>query len=145
MAEIQLFMIGAKALIRNSDNKILLLHIGEWGENKEHWDFPGGRLDVGESFDIAMRRELKEELAWDYDGPLKFFSSFLTNISIPQDGVRRPLYYVVYCVDWDESAEVQLDDNSAEDKYGWFSPVDAAQKLAYKCTSEFCDMVRNLQ
>jgi len=145
MAEIQLFMIGAKALIRNSDNKILLVHIPEWGENQAHWDFPGGRLDVGEGLEDAMYRELKEELNWSYEGPLHLFSSCLTNIFIPQDGVKRPLYYVIFSLEWDEKVKLKLDANSAEDQYAWLTAEDAAKKLAYKYPADFCELVRNLE
>lgn len=31
----------------------------------EHWEFPGGQVENGESLEAALRREIKEEMDWD--------------------------------------------------------------------------------
>jgi len=51
------FMISLVALIVK-DEKCLILKDNKYGK----WVFPGGRADVGETGDIAFKRELKEEI-----------------------------------------------------------------------------------
>ncbi len=50
----------AGGVIRNIDGDILLLH--RHAEGQEQWELPGGKVELGESPERAMRRELKEEL-----------------------------------------------------------------------------------
>ena len=48
------------AVIRNED-KIFATARG-YGEFKGGWEFPGGKIDAGETPEEALRREIKEEL-----------------------------------------------------------------------------------
>ena len=56
------------AVIRN-DGKILCMQRAE-GKNKEtsfKWEFPGGKIEEGETGEIAIKREIQEELEMDID------------------------------------------------------------------------------
>ncbi|NLC96306.1 MAG: (deoxy)nucleoside triphosphate pyrophosphohydrolase [Erysipelotrichaceae bacterium] len=48
------------AVIKNG-NKILSTQRG-YGDYKGYWEFPGGKVEKGETFKNALRREIKEEL-----------------------------------------------------------------------------------
>ena len=48
------------AVIRN-DNKIFATQRG-YGEFKDGWEFPGGKIEAGETPEEALAREIKEEL-----------------------------------------------------------------------------------
>lgn len=144
MAE-QLFQIAAKALIRNAEGKILMVHLPEWGNNPEHWDLPGGRLDPGEDFVEALRRELKEEISVMYTAEPEQITAMLTNITIPVGDTQVPLVFVIYAVELETDAVIQLDPKSNEDKFEWFSPKDAAANMAIKFSPEFCSYVGTLQ
>ena len=51
------------AIIRKGD-KIFATQRG-YGEFKDWWEFPGGKIEPGESAEEALRREIKEELDAD--------------------------------------------------------------------------------
>ncbi|MDY6378506.1 MAG: (deoxy)nucleoside triphosphate pyrophosphohydrolase [Bacteroidales bacterium] len=53
------------ALIREGD-KILATQRG-YGEYKDFWEFPGGKIEPGETPEAALKREIKEELATEID------------------------------------------------------------------------------
>ena len=56
-------MIDVVAAVIKKDNKYL---IAQRNRNKHfafYWEFPGGKVDKGETFEIALQREIKEELS----------------------------------------------------------------------------------
>lgn len=48
------------AVIQNGE-KVLATQRG-YGDFKDGWEFPGGKVEPGESLESALRREIKEEL-----------------------------------------------------------------------------------
>jgi 8-oxo-dGTP diphosphatase len=46
------------------ENKIFATQRG-YGEFKDGWEFPGGKVEANESREAALKREIKEELAVD--------------------------------------------------------------------------------
>lgn len=59
-------------LMRRQD-KVLVGQRPEGASLAKTWEFPGGKIELGESPEVALARELKEELGIDADiGPLKF-------------------------------------------------------------------------
>lgn len=61
------------AIIRN-ENKILTTR-RSLGDYKNLWEFPGGKMELGETRGEALRREIKEELEVDIN-----ISSYFTTI-----------------------------------------------------------------
>lgn len=57
--------VVAGVILRNG--KILLAQRGPQGDQPGLWEFPGGKVDAGESQQRALKRELWEELAIDAD------------------------------------------------------------------------------
>ncbi len=55
----------ACAIMRNEEGKYLLVQRAEHMAHPLQWEFPGGKLEVGESPNEAIKREVKEELNLD--------------------------------------------------------------------------------
>jgi 8-oxo-dGTP pyrophosphatase MutT (NUDIX family) len=141
---LQIFQVAAKALIKNTANEILMVHIPAWSGNEAHWDLPGGRMDAGENLLETLKREMLEEIDNPYIGTPTQLMTFLTNITIPIGNTRVPLIFVVYQVMIAEDAVIKLDPNSAEDSFQWFNQKDAAEEMKYKFSQEFCELVSKL-
>ena len=56
--------IEVVAAIIKKDNTILATQRG-YGDLKDGWEFPGGKIELGEAHDVALIREIKEELEAD--------------------------------------------------------------------------------
>jgi 8-oxo-dGTP diphosphatase len=61
MKKIDLLLVVAVALI-DADNRVLIAQRPEGKALAGLWEFPGGKLDVGERPEQALIRELQEEL-----------------------------------------------------------------------------------
>lgn len=53
--------ISVVCAIIHKDNLIFVTQRG-YGEYKDGWEFPGGKIEAGESKEGAIKREIKEEL-----------------------------------------------------------------------------------
>lgn len=56
--------IRVSAAIIMKDNKIFVTQRG-YGEFKDWWEFPGGKIEEGETPEECLKREIKEELKAD--------------------------------------------------------------------------------
>lgn len=56
--------INVVAAVIKENNKIFATQRG-YGDFKDGWEFPGGKIEVGETPQEALRREIKEELDTD--------------------------------------------------------------------------------
>ena len=85
--------INVVAAIIQKDGLILATQRG-YGEQKDGWEFPGGKIELGESPEAAIVREIREELAmeirverhvtdvaWDYPAFHLEMRCFLCNIA----------------------------------------------------------------
>jgi 8-oxo-dGTP diphosphatase len=53
------------AVIRNEDDEVLIVQRGEFTDHPLKWEFPGGKINKGESEEDCIFREIKEELSID--------------------------------------------------------------------------------
>ena len=60
----KLFALSVKVVIRDGVGRCLVLRrSGKSKANPGKWDFPGGKAEMGEKFDHALLREVREETA----------------------------------------------------------------------------------
>ncbi|WP_205859189.1 8-oxo-dGTP diphosphatase MutT [Pleionea sediminis] len=67
-------MIKVVAAIITADDKVLLSKRPKSKHQGNKWEFPGGKVDSGETFVEALMRECKEELGISIQEPLLFDS-----------------------------------------------------------------------
>lgn len=60
----RIVLVAAAALV-DRDNRVLIAQRPEGKSLAGLWEFPGGKVEDGETPEIALRRELAEELAID--------------------------------------------------------------------------------
>src|SRR5262245_61448320 len=76
-ADVKVVTVVAVALL-DADNRVLLAQRPEGKHLAGYWEFPGGKLEPGETPEAALIRELKEELDIDIRtsclAPLSFVS-----------------------------------------------------------------------
>ena len=56
--------LSVVAAVFHEGRKVFVTQRG-YGEFKGRWEFPGGKIEVGESAETALRREIHEELSSD--------------------------------------------------------------------------------
>ena len=62
MAIEKTYKLATRVVVRDKHGNCLLIkRVMTSKNNAGKWEFPGGKIDEGESFDAAMRREVREE------------------------------------------------------------------------------------
>lgn len=71
-------MNGAGIILLNSNNQVLLLLRDDKVDIPfpNMWDIPGGKIEIGETPENAIRREMMEELGIDNLGEINLFKIF---------------------------------------------------------------------
>lgn len=123
----ELFQSSQKLLLHHSGKDAFLLVRVADGESsfvKKYglWDFPGGRIDVGESLEASLRREIGEEIGEVRSDAPSVVAAFLAEYS----GKRVLTIGVVASFD---SGDIVL--SSEHDEYRWVTAEDVAQGEEY--------------
>ncbi len=98
------------------DNKILITQKGSKGRFAHKWEFPGGKVDTGETPEECILRELFEELRIR----IQVESFFCECIHTYPEGQNIVL---AYCCSW-QSGEITLTEHS---DYKWVSVEELNQ------------------
>lgn len=102
-----LLLVAAAALI-DAQGRILLTQRPAHKQLGGLWEFPGGKLEAGETPEHALARELKEELALDV-APEAFEPFAFASHAYPDFHLLMPLYVATH---W--SGTPKLDPDAAQ-------------------------------
>jgi len=118
--------IVGSGVVENSEGKILLAQSPKWHDK---WAMPGGHIEVGETIEDAMVREIKEEvgLSVESQGIISFGEL------INSKDFYRPAHFIYFDVLCKviENSEVKID-NDEIIGYKWVSPEEALTMDLYE-------------
>ena len=89
------YRVSTKALIKKNEKVLLLM------ESDGRWELPGGGLEVGESFESNLRREIREELGVNITEISKQPISMWTLVDEDKVNGVRPKLIIVFNVQVD--------------------------------------------
>jgi len=105
--------ITVVAAVIEKDGKILLAR-RKTSFRGNYWEFPGGKLEINETLDECLKREISEELAIEIEvGPFISLNKHVLNC---QSAIELYAYKAVYV-----SGEIKLKDH---DEIRWVLPED---------------------
>jgi len=141
MANEKQFHLGIKAMIKNSKDQLLLIKEDVSNHSlptDEYWDFPGGRMQKGETIAQTLRREVQEEIGIKKFQTPQFVAAVISNHEIKlKNGEIVGLILMIYKVVISSRAKIQLSDEHLD--YEWVLPKKAAKRLAHKYPTEFTE------
>jgi 8-oxo-dGTP pyrophosphatase MutT (NUDIX family) len=139
MADEKKFHVGVKAMIENAAGEILLMQEDVSNHSiptDEYWDFPGGRMQEGESLIDTLRREVEEETGIPDIFEPSFVTAVISNHQIKlKSGEIVGLVLMVYRVTVPTDAEIILSDEHLS--YAWIKRDKAKKLLTHKYPQEF--------
>ncbi|WP_276357042.1 8-oxo-dGTP diphosphatase MutT [Cohnella caldifontis] len=106
----------AAAIIENKQGQILIARRGPGKSQAGMWEFPGGKLEPGESPEVCLRRELQEEMGIEID-PYERFGVNEHDYGTVQ--IRLIAYRAKYT-----KGEIILTDH---DEFRWVRPDELAE------------------
>jgi 8-oxo-dGTP diphosphatase len=116
---ITLVIIG---VLRSNNKYLLTFRQGDpedtWAN--DHWQFPGGGMEYGETPETTLIRELKEELGIDVKIE-NLIPKIITKKRKDWQGI-----FICYLCSYDGKQKIKLNEEASD--YGWFG-VDEIKKL----------------
>jgi 8-oxo-dGTP pyrophosphatase MutT (NUDIX family) len=120
----------------------LLLDTGDYHQKHQerHWDFPGGRIDVGEDPIGALGREMLEETGLTQFGEPELFTAVISKNTIKlEDSTKAGLDQKVYKISLPTEQKIVL--SQEHTAFEWVDKKEAAKRLANKYPPEFTDLL----
>lgn len=128
--------IIAKAIVLDADDKLLLLRRSQTDVRRPgQWDFPGGSVDEGEDFALAVARETMEEAGITIKP--RHLDVVFTKTRADARGNILFLFFVT------RTAETAIVLSYEHDKYTWMSLPAAITEVQYDLHRETLQHIQN--
>ena len=112
-------LVSVAALVTNEENQILLVK-SPW----RGWEYPGGLIEPGESFEAALKREVREESGVEIE--ITGFVGICKNVERNIVNIDFTARYV--------SGTLTTSEESTE--VGWFTPEEAFEIITFPLTKK---------
>ena len=110
-------LVALLALI-NDNNEVLISLRQNRREYDGYWEYPGGKVESGETLEFGLIREIKEEINLEISknciAPLTF--------AVDQHELSQTILFLYICRKWEGSITSLLDQ-----RLEWVKPIDLAQ------------------
>ena len=110
-------LVSVAALVTNDKGEILLVN-SPW----RGWEYPGGLIEPGESFEAALKREVREESGVEIE--ITGFVGICKNVARDIVNIDFTARYT--------SGELTTSEESTE--VGWFTPEEAMKVITFPLT-----------
>ena len=118
----------------NEKNEVLISLRKNRANYNGYWEYPGGKVEKGETTDQALAREIKEELDLNISSncvaPLTF--------TVAHDGISQTILLLHVCRKWQGNPKSFLDQ-----RIEWVRPVNLIQYKMPKPNSFLNSMLRD--
>lgn len=111
--------VSVAALVTNDEGKILLVN-SPW----RGWEYPGGLIEPGETFEQALRREIREESGVEVE--IERFVGICKNVGLDIVNIDFACRYV--------SGELTTSEESTE--VIWATPEEAMEMITFPLTKK---------
>ena len=110
-------LVALLALI-NEKNEVLISLRKNKKEYNGYWEYPGGKIEIGETLEQGLVREIREELN------IAITNSCIAPITfaVNEEEMNETILFLYVCRKWDGSITSLLNQ-----KIEWVKPIDLAQ------------------
>ena len=112
-------LVSVAALVKNEQGQILLVN-SPW----RGWEYPGGLIEPGETFETALRREIREEAGVEVE--IERFVGICKNVERDVVNIDFTARYI--------GGELATSDESTE--VGWFTYEQALEMITFPLTKK---------
>lgn len=128
------------ALIQNAEGEVLLQQRLDplILDAHEKWEFPGGRIDYGESPEDAIRRECREEIGCEIRIK-KLMPRIQSTVWVRTDDKEQHVIIICYLAELASGEPRPSDEKVA--KVGWFAREEILHLDTLRGTNEYVEMM----
>ena len=138
---------AARILLVDGQGRVLLFRFKPYDGRPPFWCTPGGKVDEGETYEVAARRELQEEVGLDLDcGPqvAQRWCDFLTIEGVEVRADERYFRVDVDTCEVDSAGHTELE-RRVMGEWRWFAPADLASLGEAFYPEDLVDLLRQTE